>query len=478
VVFAALTVVIALSALSVIQIPLLTTMGLAAAGTVAVAAVAAITLLPAFAGLLGNRVLTKKMRNARHATSGHHEIHVSHSSIWYKLGSFISSRPVTVILVSSVVLLGLAYPVKDLQLGLPTDEFAAADTTQRKAYDILSRGFGAGFNGPLLVLAEGIDAPSKQEIEQTKLAIMSGQIKLPTVPPQSGDNPGQNLDKASSTLVAYGKAQGIAEQISTIDGVSRAIPAAVTKDGTAALLQVIPTTGPSDKATIDLIKKLRDESSGIQNKQVQLSVTGTTAIQTDIDQKMLEALPPYLAITIGLSFIILLVAFRSIVVPLKATIGFILSVGAMFGALVMTFQWGIFGLFEPSPIISFLPIIGLGILFGLAMDYEFFMTSSIRESYVKTRDGKQSVKDGFSLGGKVVAAAAIIMVSVFGGFIFSHDDIIKQVGFGLAFGIIIDAFIIRMAVGPAVMSLLGNKAWYLPKWLGKLLPRVSIEGKE
>lgn len=478
VIYAALTVIIALSALSVIRIPLLTTMGLAAAGTVAVAAIAAITLLPAFVGLLGDRILTKKMRKRHNDTAKHHEIHVNRSSLWYKSGSFISSRPITVVLISFIVLLGLAYPVKDLQLGLPTDEYAATDTTQRKAYDILSRGFGAGFNGPLLVLAEGIAAPSQQEIEQTKQAVMSGQLQLPPVAPQPGDNAAQDLDKASSMLAAYGKAQVIAEQINGVDGVSRAIPAAVTDNGTAALLQVIPKTGPSDKATVDLIERLRDETVTSQNQQVSLSVTGTTAIQTDIDQKMLEALPPYLAITMGLSFIILLVAFRSIMVPLKATIGFILSVGAMFGALVMTFQWGAFGLFDTMPIISFLPIIGLGILFGLAMDYEFFMTSSIRESYVKHKEGKQSVKDGFALGARVVAAAAVIMVAVFGGFMFSHDAIIKQVGFGLAFGILIDAFIIRMAVGPAVMSLLGKKAWYLPKWLGKILPRVSIEGKE
>lgn len=478
VIYAALTVIIALSALSVIRIPLLTTMGLAAAGTVAVAAIAAITLLPAFVGLLGDRILTKKMRKRHNDTAKHHEIHVNRSSLWYKSGSFISSRPITVVLISFIVLLGLAYPAKDLQLGLPTDEYAATDTTQRKAYDILSRGFGAGFNGPLLVLAEGIAAPSQQEIEQTKQAVMSGQLQLPPVAPQPGDNAAQDLDKASSMLAAYGKAQVIAEQINGVDGVSRAIPAAVTDNGTAALLQVIPKTGPSDKATVDLIERLRDETVTSQNQQVSLSVTGTTAIQTDIDQKMLEALPPYLAITMGLSFIILLVAFRSIMVPLKATIGFILSVGAMFGALVMTFQWGAFGLFDTMPIISFLPIIGLGILFGLAMDYEFFMTSSIRESYVKHKEGKQSVKDGFALGARVVAAAAVIMVAVFGGFMFSHDAIIKQVGFGLAFGILIDAFIIRMAVGPAVMSLLGKKAWYLPKWLGKILPRVSIEGKE
>jgi RND superfamily putative drug exporter len=274
------------------------------------------------------------------------------------------------------------------------------------------------------------------------------------------------------------KAQQIANDLGTQEGVARAIPASVTPSGEAALIQVIPRTGPSDEATVELIERLRSEESVLSSGDVNLLVTGTTAIQTDIDQKMLEALPPYLGITIGLSFLILLVAFRSILVPIKATLGFLLSVGAMFGALVMVFQWGLFGLFEPAPIISFLPIIGLGILFGLAMDYEFFMTSSIRESYVRTRNGRQSVKDGFSLGAKVVTAAAIIMVSVFGGFMFSTDDIIRQVGFGLAFGILIDAFVVRMIIGPAVMSLLGDKAWYLPKWLGKIIPRVSVEGKE
>lgn len=379
-----------------------------------------------------------------------------------------------------MLLAGLAYPLTDLRLGLPTDEYAATDTTQRKAYDILSRGFGPGFNGPLLVLAEGIEEPTEQEVQQTAQALATGQLQLPPAAQQlsSGDSGQQDPMQLSSTLVAYGNAQDIATRISKLSGVTEVTPAAVSDDGTSALLQVIPSTGPSDEATVDLIRTLRNETINQQGDAIDLSVTGTTAIQIDIDQKMLNSLLPYLGITVGLSFIILLVAFRSILVPLKATLGFILSVGAMFGALVMVFQWGIFGIFEPAPIISFLPIIGLGILFGLAMDYEFFMTSSIREAYVKTKDGRQSVKDGFSLGAKVVTAAAIIMVSVFGGFMFSHDDIIKQVGFGLAFGILIDAFVIRMAVGPAVMSLLGDKAWRIPKWLSRIIPRISIEGKE
>lgn len=478
VLFAALTVVIALSALSVIGIPLLTTMGLAAAGTVAIAAVAALTLLPALAGLIGTHILSKKQHAKYHASKKHHELHVSHSSVWYKIGSFISRKPLPIIAVTFAILVALSYPVTSLHLGLPTDEYAATDTTQRKAYDILSRGFGAGFNGPLIVLAENISAPTPEQVEQTKLAILSGKLTLPPAAQQMVGQNMQNPNAAARIIANYSNAQEIATQLSTQQGVARAIPASVTASGQEALIQVVPTTGPSDEATIELIERLRSEDGVLNDSNVQLSVTGTTAIQTDIDQKMLEALAPYLAITVGLSFIILMVAFRSILVPLKATVGFILSVGAMFGALVMTFQWGAFGLFEPTPIISFLPIIGLGILFGLAMDYEFFMTSSIRESYMHSKNAKQSVKDGFSLGAKVVTAAAIIMVSVFGGFMFSTDDIIKQVGFGLAFGILIDAFLVRMLMGPAILSLLGNKAWYMPKWLKKIIPHVSIEGKE
>ena len=478
VVFAALTVVIALSALSVIQIPLLTTMGLAAAGTVAIAAVAAITLLPAFAGIIGGRILSRKQRASYNASKVHHELHISHSSAWYKLGNFISRKPLPIIIGAVILLVALTYPVTDLRLGLPTDEYAASDTTQRKAYDILSRGFGEGFNGPLIVLAENIETPSSQEIEQTKLALMSGQLKLPPAAQQMTAGSMQDPDAAARLIASYSKVQQIAAQLGKQSGVARAIPASVAPSGKEALIQVIPTSGPSDEATVDLIKQLRNDDNVLNGSEIELSVTGTTAIQTDIDQKMLEALPPYLGITVGLSFLILLVAFRSILVPLKATIGFLLSVGAMFGALVVMFQWGAFGLFDPTPIISFLPIIGLGILFGLAMDYEFFMNSSIRESYVHNRNAKQSVNDGFSLGAKVVTAAAIIMVSVFGGFMFSHDDIIKQVGFGLAFGILVDAFLVRMIIGPAVLSMIGDKAWYLPRWLSRIIPRISIEGKE
>jgi RND superfamily putative drug exporter len=211
VVFAAITVVIALSALTVIQIPLLTTMGLAAAGTVAIAAVAAITLLPAFAGVLGGRILTKKLREAHHASHVHHEHHIDHSSAWYKFATFLSQKPVLAIVVAVVFLAGLSYPVSDLRLGLPTDEFAASDTTQKKAYDILSRGFGEGFNGPLLVLAENLPAPSSQEIEQTKMALASGQLQLPPAAGAVMGGDGQDVDSVARTIASFGKSAADSE---------------------------------------------------------------------------------------------------------------------------------------------------------------------------------------------------------------------------------------------------------------------------
>lgn len=478
VIYAASTVVIALSALSVIGIPFITTMGLAAAGTVAVAALAAVTLLPALAGILGKRILNNKQHQRLAARTK--KSHATGSSFWHRVGSLLSAKPLPVIALSTLLLVGLAYPAKDLQLGLPTDEHAASDTTQRKAYDMLTRGFGSGFNGPLVVLAENIKAPTDQEVTQTMMALASGQL---TIPPElqarASLQPRQPTDPAeiSRQLVQYSRMQAIAAEINKSSNVAETTPVAISEDVASALFQVVPWTGPSDSATVDLINDIRAKDLVIEDQAVSLSVTGSTAIQADIDQKLFDSITPYLAITVGLSFVILMVAFRSVLVPIKATLGFLLSVGAMFGALVMAFQWGAFGLFEVMPIISFLPIIGIGILFGLAMDYEFFMTSSIREAFVRSGKAKQSVTVGFSMGAKVVAAAAIIMVSVFGGFVTNGEDIIRQVGFGLAFGILIDAFIIRMIAGPAIMSLLGDKAWYLPGWLSKLVPKVSIEGK-
>jgi RND superfamily putative drug exporter len=244
---------------------------------------------------------------------------------------------------------------------------------------------------------------------------------------------------------------------------------------------VIPSSAPTDKKTTDLIANLR--KSSVQKEvtgstTISLAVTGSTALQEDISNKLAAVLPQYLAIVVGLSLVLLVVAFRSVVVPVKATLGFLLSVLAMFGALVAVFQWGWFGLADaPGPIVSFIPIIAIGILFGLAMDYEFFLVSGMHESYQHSKDARQAVVNGFGAGSKVVTAAGIIMISVFAGFVSNHDATIQAMGFGLAIGILVDAFIVRMTIVPAVMVLLGNAAWWLPKWLGKLLPHISIEGE-
>ena len=261
------------------------------------------------------------------------------------------------------------------------------------------------------------------------------------------------------------------------------MPAVVNDDATAGVLQVIPNSSPTSQETKDLIHWLRSNDAVTAAKQdgVSLAVTGSTAMEADINQKLAEALPVYLVVVVGLSLVILMVAFRSILVPLKATLGFLLSVGAMFGAIVMAFQWGWFGVTDaPAPIVSFIPIIGIGILFGLAMDYEFFLVSNMHEAYTHSKkpNPKEAVRHGFVAGAKVVMAAAVIMVAVFAGFVTNHNTTIQAIGFGLAVGILVDAFVVRMTLVPAIMAVLGKSAWWLPKWLDKLLPRVSIEGEE
>jgi RND superfamily putative drug exporter len=455
VVFAALTVVIALAALSIVNIPFMTLMGLSGAATIAVAALVSISLVPAMLGVVGRRVFNKKLRAKVEAAQaqGAKRIHsVNPNSIWFKWGQKITKHPI-IALVSAILVIGvIALPVKDLQLGLPTDQYAATSSTQKKAYNLLTEGFGVGFNAPLTIVVEGLPAVS-------------------------------DANKA-----VYGKYASLAElnkvavHISKLDDVDQALPAAATDNGTAGIIQVIPKTAPIDKETADLIKKLRDTSEQktiTGSSDISLSVTGATALQGDINSKLGAALPEYLIVVVGLSLILLIVAFRSILVPIKATVGFLLSVLAMFGSLVAVFQWGWFGLADaPGPIISFIPIISIGIIFGLAMDYEFFLVSSMHEAYIQTKNAKDAVARGFGVGSKVVTAAAVIMVSVFAGFISNHDATIQAIGFGLAVGILVDAFLVRMTIVPAAMTLLGKAAWWMPKWLEKRMPHISIEGEE
>lgn len=512
VIFAAATVVIALAALSIIQIPFITMMGLTGAATIALAAIVAVTLVPALLGVVGDKLFRSKTRQlvavAQKKKSIKADVNKKHT-IWYRWGVAVTKRPVVVLAVSLVFVGALAWPIQDLRLGLPTDEYAAVDSTERKAYDLLSQGFGVGFNGPLLVVAEGLPAATAADqaaVKQQMTAEFESRIAAETQKQQAlfaekaaavttQEQAMQLQQEAAAAEVAGGAAResalrSIEEQALTYASlrqaglvatdiqkdadVAQAVPVMATSDGTKALLQVTPVGAPSDQSTIELIERLRDRDVG----GVNLGVTGGTALQTDINQKLGSALPVYLGIVVGLSLILLIVAFRSILIPIKATLGFLLSVIVMFGCLVAVFQWGWFGIAEaPGPIVSFIPIIAVGILFGLAMDYEFFLVSSMHEAYRHGDSAKQAVINGFGQGAKVVAAACVIMVAVFAGFIFNHDATIKAIGFGLAVGILIDALLVRMTIVPAIMTLLGKHAWWLPAWLDKRLPHISIEGE-
>jgi RND superfamily putative drug exporter len=486
VVFAAITVIIALAALTVVNVPFMTTMGLSGAGSIAIAALVAISALPALLRIAGPRIFNKKQRALveQVQTHGVEKVeHVAHTTLWYKWSEQIIKRPVIFLLVGLLIVVPIMIPAQDLKLGLPTDQYAATESTERKAYDLLTEGFGVGFNAPLTVLVQGLPAVTDSDRTAAQQFIMQqskGQ-PLPTTPAAQQAAQAQ-LAALTEQYSKQMQLMKVATEISSLNDVQQALAATATEDGTAGIIQVIPKTAPVDVKTNNLIETLRDTATAEKvsgSSAVSFEVTGSTALQKDINEKLSNALPVYLTVVVGLSIILLIIAFRSILVPLKATLGFLLSVLAMFGALVAVFQWGWFGIAEaPGPIVSFIPIIATGVLFGLAMDYEFFLVSGMHEEFTKTGDAKRSVARGFRLGAKVVTAAAIIMVSVFAGFIFNHDATIQAIGFALAVGIFVDAFIVRMTIVPAVMVLLGKSAWWLPKWLDKIIPHVSIEGEE
>ena len=519
VVYAAATVVIALSALAIVNIPFMTTMGLAGAATIAVAALGAITLVPALLGFAKGRVFNKKTRQnivkAQKRGVRPNQV-ISHRTFWYRWGDLITKRPLIPLIISVVFIGIIAFPIRNLTLGLPTDQYSATDSTERKAYDLLTRGFGPGFNGPLTVVVEGLPAVSEldrqavrqsamaqyeqtakkvaaeqQATFQAKAAAASSPQELAALQNEvaSAQAKGQvqraaALQAIEQSVEQYAKfvqLKKVADAIAKESNVEQTLPGLVTDDGKAGIIQVTSDSSPADRSTSDLILRLRDpqKQRELTAGKASLEVTGSTALQYDINNKLAAALPLYLGVVVGLSLILLIVAFRSILVPIKATLGFLLSVCAMFGALVVVFQWGWFGIADaPGPIVSFIPIIAIGVLFGLDMDYEFFLVSSMHEAYLRTGDAKKAVADGFGMGSKVVTAAGVIMVSVFAGFIFNHDVTIQAIGFGLAVGILIDAFIVRMTIVPAVMTLLGKRAWWLPAWLDRILPHVSIEGKD
>ena len=435
VIFAGLTVVIALTGLSVVNIPFLTVMGLAAAGTVVIAVAIAITLLPAMMGFAGTKITAPRSRvKAAAATT---PPNASASLRWARV---VTGHPLAVIAGGLIAVLVIASPVLDMRLGLPDAGSQPAGTTARTAYDLLSKGFGPGFNGPLLVV---VDAPNS----------------------------------ASPTKVAETTVAGL-KSLTDVQAVSYPVQNAA-KDVT--IVSVTPKSGPTAVATSDLVNYIRTEAAKIQAVTgIQVLVTGQTAVNLDVSAKLFDALPIYLLVVVGLAVILLLLVFRSLLVPLKAVIGFLLSIAAAFGVVVYIFEQGhlngIFGVTDPGPIVSFLPILLVGVLFGLAMDYEVFLVTRMRESYDHGVEAHDAVREGFDESGRVVVASALIMISVFGSFVLTNDLVTKSIGLALAVGVAIDAFLVRMTLVPAVMALAGRRAWWLPSWLERILPSLDFEG--
>jgi putative drug exporter of the RND superfamily len=429
VVFAGATVVIGLAALSVAGIPFLTAMGVAAAATVAIAVLIAITLVPALFGFAGMR-----LAKGRRAGTGPRAARPTLGSRWVGL---VTRHRVPALLLTVVALGAAAIPALDMKLGLSDDSTAAPGDTNRKAYDLLSDGFGPGFNGPLTVVVEGADARQA--------------------------------------------ADAVAAELKSLDDVASLSEPTLNRAGDTAILTLTPASGPSTDRTRELVENVRDQAPALERELgADVLVTGQTAVNIDVVDRLSAAILPFLLVVVGLALVLLTIAFRSILVPLTAIAGFLLTIGAAFGALVAIFQQGfaadMFGVEQTAPIISLLPIIMTGILFGLAMDYQVFLVSRMREEHVHGAGPTKSVTEGFRHGARVVTAAALIMAAVFAGFILAHDPIDKSIGFSLAFGILVDAFIVRMTLIPAVMSLLGERAWWLPRWLDRILPRVDVEG--
>ncbi|MFU8852665.1 MMPL family transporter [Micromonospora sp. SL1-18] len=435
VVFAGATVVIALAGLAVVNIPFLTVMGLAAAGTVTVAVLVAITLAPALLGFAGRKVLPRKLRNREVVASSAGE---DRSGFGFRWAHWVTKLRIPVVLVGLIGLGLIALPTQDMRLSLPDAATAAEGTPARVNNDLIQEGFGPGFTGRLAVVVTA-DSPQATQaaVPQVTALVQKARGVLAVAPPQ--------LDPTGRT----------------------------------ALLGVIPKTGPTDEATENLVHDIRDQVSGIRNAHVLL--TGATAIGIDVSEKLSAALPVYLLLVVGLSVLLLMLVFRSVLVPVKAALGFLLTVAATFGITVAVFQQGhlasLVGLDTSGPLVSFLPILLIGILFGLAMDYEVFLVSRMREDFVHGDTARQATINGMGHGARVVTAAALIMISVFGGFVFLDDPVIKSMGFALAIGVAIDAFVVRMTVVPAVLSLLDTAAWWIPRWLDRILPNVDVEGE-
>ncbi|MCH8562261.1 MMPL family transporter [Nesterenkonia sp. YGD6] len=435
VVFAGATVVIALLALNVTGLPFLALMGSVAAACVAIAVLMAVTMTPAMLSLVDRRILARRER--RHIGERRTK------EITTQMGH---GKAIGIAAAALIGLGVLSIPTFDLRLGLPDASSNAEDSASYQAYSATEEAFGQGVNGPLLVLA---DLPSGLDDTQAQ----DYQIEIGT-------------------------------SLLENENIAAAVPAALSEDNTLGVFQIIPEEGPAAESTEALVHEFRDGAplAGTDAADVELSVAGMTAAQIDMSDVIADALPLYLALVIGLSLLLMIMVFRSILLPVIATLGFVGSFAAAVGIVVAVFQWGWFadivGVTEPGPIVTFLPVLMVGILFGLAMDYQLFTASGMREAYAHGSAPRLAVRQGLHAGRSVVTAAALIMSSVFAGFIFTDDPMVASMGLGLSVGVLLDAFVVRLLLVPALLHLAGPAAWWLPKWMDRLIPDVDVEGAQ
>ena len=510
VLFAGGTVIIALLSLAIAGIPLVTTLGYTSAIVVFVAVVAAVTLMPALLALLGPRVNALRLPGMRL----HHD---DRPHGWQRWARMVADHPWPALVVGVVILLVLALPLRTLHLGQTDVGALPTDTQARQAYDGMAKGFGAGSNGPLLVAVrltkpatndqKQLDSVKQQQSDaqkqtQDKVQQQTQKLIAQGVPPDqaqqqaqqqvSAQQPDQSKKEAQTkqqekfleSTASDPRLQTLRKDMQKAKGVKSVTEPLVNKSGSAAVYTLVSTSPPSSRATEDLVNHLRDDviPKDTKGNGMSADVGGTTAGYIDLARQIGKKLPLVIGVVLALSFVLLLLAFRSILVSVKAVILNLLSIGAAFGIVTYAFghDWSasLVGLDGTVPIVSFVPLMMFAILFGLSMDYEVFLMTHVRERWLATDDAHQAVIDGLAGTARVITSAALIMVSVFCAFLLNGDPNIKQFGLGMAAAVAVDATVVRCLLVPAIMSLLGRAGWWLPKWLDRGLPRLSIEGEE
>jgi RND superfamily putative drug exporter len=454
--FAGGTVTIALVSLAVAGIPLVTTMGLMAAIAVVFAVLAALTLLPAMLAITGPKINALRVR-------GRHPAAHPKQGAWARWAAGVARHPVIATLGALAILIPLAIPLLSLTLGQKDVAALPTSTTARRAYDLITDNFGAGVNGPLLV-AVRLGSPAQ--------AASSG----------SGSTAGSSSSSGSDPRASDPRLQTLEKDVSQTAGVVALTPVQIDKAGTTAYFNAVAKTGPAEQATADLVGTLRSSVIPAAEKGTNMTayVGGTTASNVDLASEISSKLLLQILVVIALSFLLLMLAFRTVVIPAQAAVMNLLSIGAAYGVLIAIFQWGwlhnLIGLNGAVPIVSYVPLFMFAVLFGLSMDYEVFLVSQIKEHADAGEDPRRSVVSGLVTSGRVITAAATIMVFVFGSFVLNGDPTVKQFGIGLAVAVILDATVVRCLLVPARMASLGKWNWYLPGWLGRILPRINIEG--